>query len=233
MPVLRFELRQLYVPSLERFFLPLPKLSVAQRRYLAEHLKERGFETRQVGGGRLSARKGAERIIVAGSVGLAKSSTDLLDPLGPVIPRLLKFPREGPASSSLYFELKKSKRFTEIQFFPRLESLRTWTALRADGLSGLTPDEALVLRRLLEGAGDVEIDCVSTNPRDGSTPSQIFGKPYYRSRVPTREFLDSLRDIGFNPSGDTYLPRSSIIRLARAISLFDAVELGEWCYAAF
>ena len=234
MPVLRFELRQLYVPSLDRFFLPLPKLTIDQTDFLARHLKERGFEIRQVGQKRQSARKGAERITVDGSMGLAKSNMDLLDPLGPAIPRLLRFPRGRPAlrASSLYFEVKRSNRFTEIQFFPRLESLRTWTGLRADGLCGLIPDEALVIRRLLEGAGNAEIDCVSANPRQGSSPSQIRGKQFYRSRVPAKEFLGSLRDIGFNPAGDTYLPRASTIRLARAGSRFDADELGEWCYAA-
>ncbi len=231
--MLRFELHQLYVPSLDRFFLPLPKLTVAQTAFLAEHLEERGFEIRQSSQTRLSARKDAERMAVDGWVGIAKSRTDLLDPLGPAIPRLLRFPRETLLSraSASYFELKRSNRVTEVQLFPRLESLGTWTGLRADGLCGLTPDEALVLRRLLEDERSTEIDCVSANPRQTSTPSQVRGRRFYRSRVPAKEFLASLRDIGLNPNGDIYLPRGSTIRLSRAGSDLNVDELGEWCYA--
>ena len=233
--MLRFELFQLYLPSSGRFFLPLPKLTTVQTEFLAEHLEERGFEIRRLGRKKRTATKGTRRIAIDGSAGVAKSNVDLWDPLGPAIPRLLKLPRERPSSStrSLYFELKRSEWSAEIQFFPRLESLGNWTGLREAGLCGLTPDAALVIRRLLEDAGDAEVDCVSAIPRHGSIPSQIGRSHFYRSKLPATEFLSSLRDMVFNPTGDAYLPRASVVKLDQVRPRFDADELGQWCYAAF
>ncbi|MDA4117706.1 MAG: hypothetical protein OK455_05105 [Thaumarchaeota archaeon] len=235
--MLRFELHQLYVPSLDRFFLPLPKLTGDQIRFLVEHLKERGFKVKHLGQTRWSAKRRSDTIRLDGSRGLAKSSSDLLDSLGPAIPRLLTFPRVGHpiGASGLYFQVKTSGNFTEIQLFPRLESLTTWTRLRGDGLCGLTPDEALVIRRLLEG-GDADIECVSATPRQGSKPRQVGRNQYYASRISAQDFLASLRDISLNPAGDAYLPRGSVITLTRtagtrrASPKFDADELDEWCY---
>jgi hypothetical protein len=74
---------------------------------------------------------------------------------------------------------------------------------------------------------------VSAIPRHGSIPSQIGRSHFYRSKLPATEFLSSLRDMVFNPTGDAYLPRASVVKLDQVRPRFDADELGQWCYAAF
>ena len=48
--MLRFALHQLHVPSLGRYFLPLPKLTDAQLELLSAHLEARGFSVRSGSG---------------------------------------------------------------------------------------------------------------------------------------------------------------------------------------
>jgi len=239
--MLRFQLRQLYVPSLGRYFLPLPKLTGAQMALLSAHLEGRGFGIRPGRGlkGRVAA-KGAQHIAIDGALGLATSTGDLLDALAPAIPPLLALGsreagKSGADAAALYLSLKRSGASVELQLFPRMESLRTWSCLRRDGLCGLTPDEAAVLKHLLgRASGSAHVECVTARPRQGSRALQEGRRLYYRSEVPVAEFLDSLRTIDSDGADSaSYLPRDSVISLprVRVDARIQPAELGEWCFA--
>ncbi len=238
LPLLRFKLEQLHLQSLERWFLPLPKLGKGSLSVLSEHLEKGGFGVRRGGGqAKLLATKGSMRISVDGKLGLASSGGDMLDVVGPAIPKLIETGgREtisGPMDvSSLYFSVRRSRGLTRLQVFPRLESLRTWTSLRGEGLCGLTPDEAAALKSALGGADPAgTVACVTASPRDGSSPFQVGAKVYFRSELPLGEFLSSLRVMGSGGSDSSFLPRDSVVEVrgtpvqGRAA----AAELGEWC----
>jgi hypothetical protein len=240
-PLLRFQVRQLYVPSLDRYFLPLPKLTDGQVGLLTAHLKGRGFGIR-LGSRprRLVAAKGAQHIAIDGALGLAASRSDLLDPLAPAIPALLAPPNHtagetGADATQLYFSLKQSGASAELQLFPRMESLRSWSCLRRDGLCGLTPDEAAVLRRLLGGASrSSRVTCVTARPRRGSRVLQEGTRLYYRSTMPIAEFLGSLRTIDSDGVDSAcYLPRDSVLSLpgVRVDPHVPPADLGQWCFA--
>jgi hypothetical protein len=243
--LLRFKLLQVYIPSLGRYFLPLPKLSEAQLSVLRSHLQERGFALRSAASGkRLTASKATQRISIDRGAGLAASSSDLLDALGPAMPRILgsrgrgeegeeQGKTEGEAIAARYFSLKKgSGESRELQFFPRMESLSTWTCLRRDGLSGLTPDEAAVLRHVFGGASSSSrLDCVTAKPREGSLRLQVGRNLYYASNIPVLEFLSTLRTIDKEDTESaSYLPRESVFRLKRTPldSRLRADDVGEW-----
>jgi len=237
--LLRFELRQLYVPSLDKYFLPLPKLTDAQVMLLASHLEARGFAVRPGMGPRTRvATRGAQRISIDGALGLASSAADVLDALAPPIPALLALgSREGGRAdvAALYLSLKRSGPSVELQFFPRMESLRTWSCLRKDGLCALTPDEAVVLKHVLGRASvSSRIECVTAKPRQGSVPLQLGRKLYYKSSVPVAEFLDSLGTIDSDDANSaSYLPRDSVFSLpgVRVDPHISSAELGEWCFS--
>ena len=238
--MLRFSLQQVYVPSLGRFFLPLPKLTNAQLEKLSAHLRARRFTVRL--GSQPTKRvalRGTQRIAIDGALGLASSGADLLDAIAPAVPDLLAAPRPGAGKvggdeAASYFSMKGSGASSQLQLFPRMESLRTWTCLRRDGLCGLTPDEGVVLKHLLGRASGVSnVECVTDRPRPGSKPLQVGKNVYYQSTIPVAEFLSSLRTIDSgSTTSATYLPRDSVLALPRARldTRLTADELGEWCY---
>ncbi len=237
--MLRFRLHQVHVASLRRYFLPLQKLTDAQLTALTAHLEGRGFDVR-VGGGptKRIALKGAQRISVDGGLGLAGSGDDLLDAIAPAVPGILAARGAGGRATGQdmaerYFSLKRSGTSAELQFFPRLESLRTWTCLRTEGLCGLTPDEAAALKHLFgKASSESRVECVTAMPRDGSRRIQAGRNLYYKSSVPVSEFLSSLRTIdSMQADSASYLPRVSVFVLhgARVDIRLDAEELGEWC----
>jgi hypothetical protein len=236
--MLRFRLHQVHVPSLQRYFLPLPKLTDAQLTTLTAHLEGRGFDVR-VGGAptRRIALKGAQRISIDGELGLAGSGDDVLDAIAPAVPGILDARGAGEKVTGhdvaeRYFSLKRSGTSTELQFFPRLESLRTWTCLRRDGLCGLTPDEAVVLKHLFGKASSASrVECVTAKPRLGSRRIQTGRNLYYESTVLVSEFLSSLRTIdSMHADSASYLPRDSVFALhgVKVDTRLNADELGEW-----
>jgi len=238
--MLRFRLHQLHVPSLGRYLLPLPKLTNAQMTVLSSNLEGRGFTVRLgKAPSKRTAVRGTQRIAIDGGLGLAGSGSDMLDALAPAIPALLASPKSaaGKGSSTVaasYFSLKQSGASTELQLFPRMESLRTWTCLRRDGLCGLTPDEAEVLRHLLgKSSGSSKVECVTARPREGSKPIQVGRIVYFKSEVTVSEFLSSLKTIESAGAGSaSFLPRDSVMALprVRVDSHIESYELGEWCY---
>jgi len=238
--MLRFKLHPLHVPSLGRHFLPLPKLSESQLAGLSIHLQERGFSVRRGSSqSKLVAVKGTQRIAIDGALGLASSTADMLDAIAPAIPELLGSPRQETGrvtadAAARYFSVKRSGTSAKLQLFPRMESLNTWTCLRKDGLSGLTPDEGAVLKHLLGNApAGSQIGCVTATPRQGSSPLQVGRNLYHRSAIPVSEFLSSLRTVGSGAADSaSYLPRDSLIKLhrVRVDTRLVAEEFGEWCY---
>jgi hypothetical protein len=238
--VLRFRIFQIYISSVHRYLLPLPKMTDAQLGILSRHLGARGFNVR-VGGkpGRRIALNGSQRISIDGGLGLASSSSDMLDALGPAVPEMLAASTEGGKTEAgqdpvdRYLSLKSSGGSVELQFFPRLESLRMWTYLRTDGLSGLTPDEAAVIEHVLGRAasGSSRVRCVTAKPRRDSRSLQVGRRIYYETTMPVHEFLSSLRTID-SPQVDSasYLPRDSVFVLSKVPkdTEISPGELGEW-----
>ncbi len=238
--MLRFKLHQIHVPSLGRYFLPLPKLTDLQLGFLSSNLEQRGFSVCPGSGpSRRVARKGAQRIAIDGALGLAGSGGDVLDALAPPIPQVLALGRRSAEGANAtvtasYLSLKRAGPSTRLHLFPRLESFRTWSALRKDGLCGLTPDEAVVLKRILTNAPrSSQLECVTAKPRQGSKALQEGRRLYYRSTIPIAEFLDSLGTIDSEGAeAASYLPRDSIISLSgvRIDLRVETGELGEWCF---
>jgi len=191
------------------------------------------------GRGRQLARKGLQRISIDGALGLAASGDDMLDALAPALPSLLawRIPAGGATgAASFYFSVKGSGGSAELQLFPRMESLRTWTCLRRDGLCGLTPDEASVLRHLLGRAPrSSRADCVTSKPKPGSKTLQVGRRVYYRSTIPVPDFLASLATVETKATdSSSYLPRDSVMALrgAEVDTRVGREDLGEWCYLA-
>lgn len=234
--MLRFRLEPLYVPSLERHFLPLPKLGASQLALLSAHLEAKGFRVRLGRGpSRRIATRRSQRIAIDGKLGLASSGTDMLDAVGPAIPELLASRSNSPLKAditALYLSLRSSGSSSRLRFFPRLESLRIWTCLRKDGLCGLTPDEHSALKGVLKNATSTsKVECVTAWPTEASSSFQVGGKVYFRSLLPVSEFLSSLRTIGSRADSASYLPRDSAIELqdCEVDARLSLDDLGEWC----
>jgi hypothetical protein len=205
-------------------------LTSQQMQALTVRLEGSGFSVK-VDGTRLRAKSRSGAITVARS-GLAWSGGEMLDAIAPAVPDLLRFPRElGP---NPYFAAKRLRGGFEVQFFPRMESLRLWMALRRAGESGLTPDEKVAVSRVLFD-GDQHVECVSDYPTDGCSVLQVGKTQYYRSFVPASEFISNLRTISSSFSKNCYLPRTSVIRLKTGYAPEPPTggELGEWCYLGF
>jgi hypothetical protein len=207
---------------------------------LSAHLEWRGFAVRSGSGpSKRIALRGAQRIAIDGALGLAASGDDMLDALAPAIPALLASGRSGATRAgadvaALYFSLKRSGASAQLQFFPRMESLRTWSCLRREGLCGLTPDESGVIKHLLgRASGSSRLECVTAKPRQGSRPLQVGRNVYYRSTLPVAEFLSTLREIDSDGADSaSYLPRDSVIELpgVRVDARITVEELGDWCF---
>jgi len=233
--LLRYSLRQIYLQSLGRYYLPLPKLSVAQMSFLSGNLEERGFRVQR--DQRVLRAKAPSITLAIDPEGLARSSGDLMDAIAPAIPELLAFTpenRESPQDGrAVYMRAKKVRgRSFELQLFTRMESLRTWTEMRREGVCALAPDEKeQIVSFLASSQGSVE--CITDYVCETSSPLQFGRRQYYRSTVPVEEFRTSLRTLTESSSRNSYLPRESVLRVEmkgrpELPGLTDS--LGEWCY---
>ena len=226
--MLRFELHQLYLANLGRYYLPLPKMTSGQLQILADRLAGSGYSVKiETEGEKLRAENGSSAITVARS-GLAWSGGEMLDALAPAIPSLLFSPRE-PTATNPYFAAKELPGGLEVQFFTRMEGLRLWTELRRAAGCGLTPDEKSAVSSVLLDA-DQEVECVTDYPTDGCSLFQVGKNQYYRSRVPVHEFLDRLRTTLTSFSKNCYLPRTSILKVRSLAAPSVDDDLREWCY---
>jgi len=234
--LLRYEVHQIRLEGLGLYYLPLPKLNATQVHLLREHLRDRGFSIR-VMGRRLRASAGATRLTVD-PIGLSWSSGELLDAITPALPVLLSSAKEEIAGERLdprfmYFTAKKlTGRRSEIQLFPRMEASRSWDELRKTGLCGLTPDEKSVIASLLHGA-EGKVECVTDFMSDSSVPMLIGRRLYFSSLIPVDEFASSLLTVCQSSRRNSFLPRSSILRVALKEELDPKSAfggLGEWCY---
>jgi hypothetical protein len=216
--------------------LPLPKMGPPQVEALTRELERRGFGVRRTGALKVVASRGLQRIAIDGSLGLASSSSDMLDAVAPSIPTITSREKDDPGASrqigSLYFR-GGSEASSKVQFLPRLESMQTWSSLRKDGLCGITPDEGEALRLVLGGLrGSSRISCVTGLPRNGSAAIQIGRRIYFESELPVSEFLSSLQSLG-SPirESPSFLPRDSVIKLrsGKVTTRIHAYSMGEWC----
>lgn len=211
-----------------KYYLPLPKFSEPQLEALAARLIRSGLSVR-MNQGRVRVKSDFGTTIISQS-GLAWSKSDMLDVLSPAIPDLLGFPKE-PVSSNPYFAAKRLGDWFEIQFFTRMEGLRLWSELRREGESGLTPDEKQVISHLLISA-EGSVECVTDYPNDECSVIRVGRRQFYRSLLPAGEFASRLRTIDSQSAKNSYVPRTSVIRIrARSLpSVRFGPELGEWCY---
>ncbi|MGD0637493.1 MAG: hypothetical protein ABSA72_05595 [Nitrososphaerales archaeon] len=226
--MLKYEVHQVHLEETGRYYLPLPKLTSLQLVALEERLAGKGFSVERERD-LLRAEGGSCRLTVSRS-GLAWSEDEVLDALSPAIPLLLRHSRE-PVKTNPYFASKKMRGGFEVQFFPRMEGLRIWSALRSSGASGLTPDERDVVSQLLAGA-DQPIECVTDYPAEGCSVLRMGRTQYYRASVPASEFVSRLRTLSTSFPKNCYLPRSSVIRVTSKSLPQVSIgrELGEWCY---
>lgn len=197
-------------------------------------MQSKGFRVARARSGRVIAVRGDRRIMVDGPLGLATSSVDLLDALAPAVPAILGSREKGedrPDALPRYASFKRSPRGVEVQLFTRMESSRTWTSLRREGLCGLTPDEALAIRAIAGPSQRYEVECVTDRPQEGSKPIQIGRRVYYRSSLPVSAFLGQLRTTDAEPAAGCYLPRNSLLSLPARSSTprLEPELLGEWC----
>jgi hypothetical protein len=237
--LLRYEVHQIRLEGLGRYYLPLPKLNALQVQFLSHHLQERGFSIRA--GSRLVRAAAGTTKLTVDPAGLSWSSGELLDAIAPAIPMLLTFPKERAVSDNLdqrylYFGAKRIKgRRLEIQLFTRMESLSLWTQLRKVGLCGLTPDEKKVIASLL-GAAEGTVECVTDYLSEMSSSVQLGRRQYYRSRLSINEFVSTLRTVSHSSQKNSYLPRESILRVTvtKGFDIRSALDgLGEWCYLEY
>jgi hypothetical protein len=216
-------------------YLPLPKLNPPQMGLLKDRLAAAGF--RPSGAGRLSATRGGERILIS-EKGLCKANFDPSDVLLPVVPDLLKFPKQGlPLSrlASMYYALGRSGGAVTIRADLRMETSTLWDGLRAAGRCALAPDEALVLRTLARACAG-ESQGVTDYASGRRTCVTLGGRRYYRGPVRALEFWQNLGSLDSRRTKSAFLPRDGTLRFpsfsapaeADLLALFRG--LGEWCY---
>jgi hypothetical protein len=228
-------MRQVYLEKKNRYFLSLPKLNDTQLEILSERLTTIGYKLRA--GSKVKASMGSS-VLWLESRGVAYSTSDLLDQIAPIIPRLLEVKKSRVTPRSLvnmYYATRSDAKSVRIRFNPRIESMSIWRALRGADESGLTPDEALVLKVLLSHARG-RIQAIVDYPNEGAGMIQIGRRVYFDSSLEVAEFVSNLRILGQKNRRNAYLPRNCMIELntfelPRVEDLNElSEELGEWCY---
>ena len=233
--MLNFRLQQLYLERKHKYFLPLPKLNDEQLRILSERLVRLGYKLRA--GWKVRASMGSA-VLWFERGGIAYSSSDLVDPIAPIIPKVLEVEKKRvtPRSlSEMYYATNCEGKSLRVRFNTRIESLSTWKELRVVDESGLTPDEALVLKVLL-GRAKGSVRVVADYPNETARIIQIGRRLYFDSSLDVDEFRANLRILGQRNQRNTYLPRNCMLDLANfklpeadELSKLSS-ELGEWCY---
>ena len=230
--LIRFSFHQLELRG--RYYVPLPKLTLAQLEIIEKRLKNLGFNVGTAGG--LIARSGGTTITVQRK-GLCWSNNELEDIVAPAIPSILDERKKEVSFGRLcreYFWIKKIGNQSVLRFLPRLESFSNWDVLRATGALGVTPDERAVFSYLLSRPG-VEVRTLTDYPKEAYTSKMIGGRQYFSCRIPGSELAAHLGDFGMAHPRNAFLPRDGTMVFPRggpSVSRLASIlhGLGEWCF---
>jgi len=218
-----------------RHYILLPKLNDAQMEAFAKRLTENGF---LVSLSNVISAKSAKGVIHIDPRGFCWSLFDPRDEILPVVPNILKVPKERKPLRELigsYFMVAKSKAQTVVKVFTRIESSTLWKALRVSGECGLTPDEHVAVSFLFKKAKG-ECRLLTDYPTYGSI-LRIYGRRrYYESKLKPPEVGSTLRPVGRKAFRNSYVPRAGTLTFEsfdlpskeELAHLFQ--DLGEWCY---
>jgi len=192
-----------------KHYVLLPKLGGNQIGLVEEGLRSRGFSIRE-SRGIIATRKGV--VVKVFPIGYASSTSDLTDFIAPIIPELLKSPKETVAAKELVnqyitLDVNEPKR---LRITPRLESGSTWNWLRRLGLCALTPDEHLILKLFLSRARTCS-DLLTDFPTRSSRVRVLGTRQFYESALESSDAASSLRSLGHKGERNSYLPRSGIL----------------------
>ncbi len=218
-----------------RSYLLLPKLVPAQVELISRRLEGLGFRVNSRG---ILSAKNEGKSVHVDSQGLCWSNVDVTDEVGPVVPELLSLPKQ-PASygkvAGMYLNTVPHTLNRKVRFSLRVETGRNWRLLREHGFSGLSPDEHLVVSRVLAlGGGRVQM--VTDFPTADSRSRVIGKRLYYTSSLDAAEAVETLRMAGEEKRRNSYLPDDGILELespiSRALTAWEDAfhDLGEWCY---
>lgn len=188
-------------------YLLLPKLNRKQVAALSEGLRDRGFSVDQ---GRLvNARKRSIALHVDPS-GVCWSSSDPSDFVVPLIPSLLRMPKERVMLvniTSRYFKLRAHDTKTFLTFSTRMEA-SFWWALRASGQCAVTPDERTIALSLLKCSEEVEL--VTDFPTPSGRARMIGKRQYYESFLGLGDARRTLSVAGRAGARNSYLMRGEM-----------------------
>jgi hypothetical protein len=229
--LLRFKVHRFEIYG--RHYVLLPKLNEGQKRSLRNRFVSDGFDVH--GGSYLTARSTGCTLHIESS-GFCWASSDPSDYLLPAVPEVLAVRHEKVRPNELlakYFTIESKEDHHAIRVNSRLESDGNWDWLRAHGDCGLSPDEHLLTRALLQGASG---DCllVTDFVTGGSTPFFSGRKLYYKSRLSVSEASGTLCCVGDEGQRNSYLPRRGTFTLFGGLPHLDELvtsfgRLGDWC----
>ena len=216
-----------------KHYIPLPKLNTQQMMKLKGRLTRKGLS---VTGKPLTSPTTKDRSIHIEPLGLCWSSSDPSDDLLPLVPEILRCKKEVSTTANVldkYLRASTEGGRLVLRVIPRLEALANWDYLRANGGSGLTPDEQLITRFLLGKSGgscSVTTDFAFANAR----PFYVGRRLYFESNLPALKASDTLRVVGSKGRENSYLPRDGILYLQafefRSHELAACLrQLGDWC----
>jgi hypothetical protein len=231
--LLRFKLHEIRLGRWTHLL--LPKLNESQIQWLTRKLTKERFkvEERSI----LVARRKAVRIHINPS-GHCWSSSDPGDFVVPLIPELLRLPKQNVPLAELiglYFKAKRLRRETIVRLTTRMESGPDWVGLRSSGQCALSPDEKVVASMLIRSASE-GCSLFTDFPRKLGGVRIVGNKQYHESFLEPEEALATLREVGRNQPRNSYLPGDGLLRLRAFVPPLSSSlrtisrELGEWCY---
>ena len=116
-----------------------------------------------------------------------------------------------------YFKLQTSGTSATLRLSTRIESSSLWWGLRASGRCMLTPDERAVASFLIRSSSG-GCGMLTDFPTSSSRVRMIGKKQYYETHLDPADAEASLRAVGEDGSGNSYIPEHGILQ-------FDAFRL--------
>jgi hypothetical protein len=218
-----------------RHYLLLPKLNSAQIQRLSRRFADEGYAVRQ---GPILSAKLKGRTIHVDPAGLCWSTVDPADAVLPVIPELLRTPKETVPLRTLeaiYFRIGYGERPMVVRLATRMESSPLWKDLRSSGECGLAPDEGAVVSFITSKTPGT-CSMLTDFAVEGSTPRICGRKQYFESDLDGRQVEETLRSAGDPGRRNSYVQQHGVLRLSGLLHLFrDDLRslfrgLGEWCF---